>query len=163
MFHLGPYTYAGTMNSSGCEVWRTTGAGVLPTWVPVVGGGAAVGNGFGDSNNRVAASMAAYRNDLYVGTRNDVDGSEVWRLFVDEWGAADSTGFGDTNNTWVYSLAVFNDNLYAGTYRSLGCQVWRLYGRYIPAVSTWGLAVLTLLIAVTATLALRRRQAAALE
>ena len=36
-------------------------------------------NGFGDANNSNSDSMAVCHGNLYVGTENDITGTEVWK------------------------------------------------------------------------------------
>ena len=68
---LGSYLYVGTRNTStGAEVWRSSDG---TTWTQVNT------DGFGDSNNGGAYSMAVLGSYLYVGTRNTSTGAEVWR------------------------------------------------------------------------------------
>ncbi len=69
--------FAGTLNNVGCEVWSFDGT----AWTQEVGGGAPgtpTGPGFGDANNSAAVSMAALNDRLYIGTKNNTAGCEVW-------------------------------------------------------------------------------------
>ena len=127
------YLYVGTGTIMGsCEVWRWDGA----TWTAVVGGGSAVPAGFG-GNNVDAMSMAVYGGELYLATRNDVAGVEIWRYDGADWTqsvgnlpeAFIAAGFGDTNNTTAFNLCTYRENLYAGTFNPVtGCEVWAFDG-----------------------------------
>ncbi len=47
-------------------------------------------------------SMAVFGSHLYVGTRNDTDGCEVWRSSDGTtWNQVNTDGFGDTDNDYV--------------------------------------------------------------
>ena len=79
------YLYFGTSNgTTGTEVWRSSNG---TSWTEVVGDGAdgnAIGydeDGFGKgNNNEISTSMAEFNNHLYIGTYNDSDGAELFRL-----------------------------------------------------------------------------------
>jgi hypothetical protein len=107
--------------------------------------------GFGDDNNLSIVAMAEYQKQLYVMTRNDVDGAEVWRTSGTGW---DQVLFpeGKTNgiygNTFVNNLfadmVVFKEKLYFGfssgfqgrTLKSTGCEIWRYDGEeWEPVIS----------------------------
>ncbi|MCP4692745.1 MAG: hypothetical protein GY859_32185, partial [Desulfobacterales bacterium] len=55
-------------------------------------------NGFGSGVNWQAAAMEVYNNRLYVGTRNTLDGAQVWMYNGSAWSQVNTDGFGDTNN-----------------------------------------------------------------
>ena len=96
-------------------------------WEPVVGGGAAVGNGFGSAANQAASAMAVFDGYLYAATANTSTGTEIWRT-VDgaDWNQVNEDGFGDAANQGVLAMAVFDGSLYAGTTNeSTGAEVWR--------------------------------------
>ena len=125
--------YVGTLNndySSGCQVWSYDGE----TWIQEVGQGGAgtpIGPGFGDSNNRRAASMAVYDYGLYVGTYDSSGGSgcQVWSFDGANWTKVGDGGFGDASNLAASCLAAGGLDLYAGTYNEdSGCEVWRYDG-----------------------------------
>ena len=107
--------------------------------------------GFGDENNFSIVAMADYQKRLYVMTRNDVDGAEVWRTSGSAW---EQVVFpeGKTNgiygNTFVNNLfadmVVFKGKLYlgfssgfqGGTLKSTGCEIWRYDGTtWEPVIS----------------------------
>ena len=127
------YLYVGTGTIMGsCEVWRWDGA----TWTAVVGGGSAVPAGFGGSNPD-AMSMAVYGGELYLATRNELTGVEIWRYDGTDWTqsvgnlpeASIAAGFGDTDNDTAFNLCTYRENLYAGTFNPVsGCEVWAFDG-----------------------------------
>jgi sugar lactone lactonase YvrE len=66
------YFTSWTLAGEGIEVWRSRD-GLSWHLVSLAG--------FGDGNNRQiywSNSVAAYRNDLFIGTRNSANGSEIW-------------------------------------------------------------------------------------
>ena len=77
--------------------------------------------GFGSDNNMSVVAMAEYQKRLYVMTRNEVEGVEVWRTSGTGWEQVlfpDSETNGIYGNTWINNLwgamMVFNDRLYFG-------------------------------------------------
>ncbi len=126
--------YVGTFNNdytSGCQVWSYDGE----EWMQEVGQGAAstpTGPGFGDSNNRRAASMAVYDHGLYVGTYDSSGGSgcQVWSYDGANWTKVGDGGFGDADNLAATSMASSGLDLFVGTFNEdSGCEVWRYDGR----------------------------------
>jgi len=104
--------YVGTHNiSQGCEIWRFDGPGALD-WTEVTGT-----NGFGDSQNGIAYSMAVYNGLLYVGARNNgADGLEIWTYDGFDWTLVqDGAGLGDSDLKIPASMIVFEGNLILGT------------------------------------------------
>jgi len=97
-------------------------------WEPVVGGGAAVGNGFGSAANQAASAMAEFNGRLYVAAGGDTGTPFVMRSSADgvSWDVVTDDGFGDPGNQGVAAVAVFDGYLYAGTANeSTGAEVWR--------------------------------------
>jgi len=107
--------------------------------------------GFGDEENFSVIGMAEYQGRLYVMTRNDVKGAEVWRTAGTSWEQVLFPG-GETNgvygNTWMNNhmgaMIVFQDKLYfgfssgvQGNYlRSSGGEIWRYDGMtWEPVIS----------------------------
>ena len=94
-------------------------------------------DGFGDSMNRYAWSMAVFNEELYVGTLNAdylrmlygefrSEGTEVWRFDGWEWEQVVDNGYGNITNTSTRNLRVYQGMLYAGTSNiNEGCQAWR--------------------------------------
>ena len=123
----GGELYVGTTKFAGLEVWKTAGVGDQPftDWIEVED------DGWGDSNNDKALSMAVYGSKLYVGSYNTSTGCEVWE-YDGIWAPANTDGFGDVRNQRASSMAVYGSNLYVGTYNSTtGCEAWEYDG------STW--------------------------
>ena len=118
--------YAGTWNDDdGCQVWCYDGG---TDWTQVNE------NGFGyrpsGDEYSVALAMAVLSGKLYVGTRNDANGTKVWRYDGDSsWTQVNVTGFGSANNKAIWNLTEYNGSLYAGTMNmTQGGQVWRYDG-----------------------------------
>lgn len=89
-------------------------------------------NGFGDADNAIIQSMTVFDNDLYAGTYNDVDGSEVWHFDGATWDQDNSDGFGGADNTSTGTLTIFGNYLYATVNNVAGVEVWRT-----PGDQTW--------------------------
>jgi hypothetical protein len=99
--------------------------------------------GFGSEDNTSVVAMAEYQERLYVMTRNEVEGVEVWRTSGTGWEQVQFPG-GETNgiygNTWINNLwggmSVFQGKLYFGfssglqgsVLKSTGCEIWRYDG-----------------------------------
>lgn len=117
--------YAGTWNDiDGCQVWRYDG-GIAWTQVNEDAFGNMPSSGYS-----VALAMEVFDGDLYVGTRNDEDGTEVWRYDGGTtWTQVNETGFGSVDNQAIWDLTEYSDSLYAGTMNmGGGGQVWRYDG-----------------------------------
>jgi len=88
-------------------------------------------DGFGDTHNSIAFSMAVYNDQLYVGTRNNSNGCEVWRRDGDgptDWTQVASGGF-DNNFVDFRSLVSYGGRLFiGGAGWSVPCQVWEYDG-----------------------------------
>jgi hypothetical protein len=84
-------------------------------------------DGFGDVLNESTGGFAQYGGYLYLGTRNDATGGQIWRTRDGmQWELAVSDGFGDVSNIKVESLLVHDGLLYAATYNEpTGTQIWR--------------------------------------
>ena len=126
--------YVGTFNNdytSGCHVWSYNGS----SWTQEVGQGAAgtpTGPGFGDINNRRAASMSVYNSGLYVGTYDSSGGSgcQVWSFDGANWTKVGSGGFGAASNLAASCMAAGGLDLSVGTYNEVsGCEVWSYDGQ----------------------------------
>ncbi len=86
-------------------------------WQAVVGGGAAMGNGFGDVGNQVTGAMAVFNGRLFVAVGGNT-GQPFQLWWTDNgasWNRHPDDGFGDANNEGVVAMAVFGGSLYAGT------------------------------------------------
>ncbi len=116
MASAGGALYAALGSSAGAPVWR-----VDPLPIEQVNS-----NGFGVPANTDAHDMVEYRDEIYVGTVNDLSGGQVWRLRGTHWSQVNISGFGDADNRSIRSLGVYNDELFAGTWNNTdGCEVWR--------------------------------------
>lgn len=105
--------------------------------------------GFGNVKNYSIVAMAEYKGYLYAMTRNEAQGSEIWRYDGTTWEQVLFPN-GQTNgvygNPWLSSMwgamIVFNDKLYCGFssghqgtyYDSTGCEIWRYDGTTWEAV-----------------------------
>ncbi len=100
-------------------------------------------DGFGNTNNFSAFSMAVYGNQLYVGTWNNSDGCEVWRRDgsgTGDWTQINTDGFGNSSNRGAHAMAVYNDRLYVGTANNTnGFEVWEYDGSSWTQVASGGL------------------------
>jgi hypothetical protein len=129
---LGSNLYVGTGYDTGiARVYSSTNG---TNWSQVGS------DGFGDSNNTEAISLAAFNGSLYAAATNSATGVEVWRSTDGtSWNQVNIDGFGDSNNTnttWHSSTAVFNNSLYLGTANSAnGGEVWQMLNQvYLPVV-----------------------------
>jgi flagellin len=86
-------------------------------------------DGFGDSRNSMGLALQAWNGYMYVGTRNDITGGELWRSASGEagsWEQVNLNGFGNSKNTAVTSLIDFQGRLYAGSRNwTSGAELWR--------------------------------------
>ncbi|MFC1981793.1 hypothetical protein ACFLVN_06105, partial [Chloroflexota bacterium] len=124
------YLYVGLNNGvTGGEVWRISvdGFQLGTDWIQVNN------DGFGDSDNDRIRTLQVFENKLYAGTRNTVDGGQIWQTgaaggppFTD-WTKVGGDGLGyPLNNPRVNSMATYNGDLYAGTANfNKGCQIWK--------------------------------------
>ncbi len=100
-------------------------------------------DGFGNTNNFSAFSMAVYGGKLYVGTWNNPDGCGVWRCDgsgTGDWTQINTNGFGSANNRGAHAMAVYNDCLYVGTANNTaGFEVWKYDGSSWTRVAGGGL------------------------
>jgi hypothetical protein len=100
-------------------------------------------DGFGNSQNFSAFSMAVYSNQLYVGTWNNTDGCGIWRWDgpgSNDWTQVNTDGFGTAQNRGAHSMAVYGGRLYVGTGNSAeGFQVWTYDGAAWSRVASNGL------------------------
>ena len=108
------------LNPSIMQIWRSAD-GV--NWESVTT------NGFGDIRNSMALALQAWNGFLYVGTRNDITGGELWRSASGEagsWEQVNLNGFGNSKNTAVTSLVEYQGRLYAGSRNwTSGAELWR--------------------------------------
>jgi hypothetical protein len=108
------------LNPSIMQIWRTADG---ENWESVTT------NGFGDSRNSMVLTLQAWGGYLYVGTRNEITGGELWRSASGDagsWEQANLNGFGSANNTAVTSLVEFQGMLFAGTRNwDSGAELWK--------------------------------------
>jgi hypothetical protein len=107
--------------------------------------------GFGDDNNISVVTMAEYKGHLYVMTRNEAEGGEIWRTKGQGWEQVlfpgDETngiyGNPHVNNVWG-NMIIFKDKLYVGfssglqgtVLKSTGSEIWRYDGKmWEPVIS----------------------------
>ncbi len=105
--------------------------------------------GFGSDDNMSVVAMAEYGGNLYAMTRNQLEGTEVWRTGGTGWeqvlfpGGETNGVYGNThiNNVWA-RMIVFQDKLYFGLSSGLqgnylgstGAEIWRYDGTNWEAV-----------------------------
>ncbi len=84
-------------------------------------------NGFGDPNNRGVQALIVYQDWLYAGTKNDIDGFDIWKLRPVTPGADEyecvrvvSGGGPSSHNENAGMPIVFQDKLYFGTQLYIG-------------------------------------------
>jgi hypothetical protein len=96
-------------------------------WEAVVGGGAAMGSGFGDAANELVGAVAVFNGRLFVAVGGE-SGQPFQLWWSDDgtaWNRHPDDGFGDAGNEVVGAMAVFGGFLYAGTTNSSGSHVYR--------------------------------------
>ena len=108
--------------------------------------------GFENTNNMSVVAMAEYQGSLYAMTRNQVQGTEIWRTTGS--GGWEQVAFpngvlnGVYGNPWINNvwgrMIVFQDKLYFGFSSGLqgnylgstGCEIWRYDGTtWEPVIS----------------------------
>jgi hypothetical protein len=83
-------------------------------------------DGFGDPGNISTGGFAQFDGYLYLGTRNEGTGGQLWRTRDGlHWEMVIGDGFGDTSNIKIESLLVHDGLLYAVTFNWQGLQIWR--------------------------------------
>lgn len=100
-------------------------------WEPVVGGGAATGNGFGVPSNQNIYSLAEYGGELYAASHN-ASGLQIWRSADGTtWipavgpGATMPAGFGFATHSIAGPMVAFNGMLIVAVGdATTGCQLW---------------------------------------
>lgn len=129
MTSFGDHVYVGVMNrindgihetgdiSEGAEVWRYKPGNKVNSgkWEQELSGG------FSRLSNYGIRAMAVYKNQLYAGTFNLAEGTELWRRTMDtesrpgQWEVLATGGFGDAQNDSARAMIEFNGKLYIGT------------------------------------------------
>lgn len=159
---FGEHLYAGTLNHSGFQIWRTRAEGEPPfEWEPVLREGA-----FRGPLNQAVASLHVFRDALYVGTGIQGGGydsgngigpapAELLRIREDGgWdlivGTARNTpdgfkaplsaypaGFGSFFNGYFWRMGDHDGWLYLGTYHSATLLPWLDLSGAPPQVRTF--------------------------
>jgi hypothetical protein len=120
--------------TTGLAAWLVASSGSVLTasaqdiWEPVVGGGAAIDNGFGNAANQAASAMAEFNGRLFVAVGGETGAAFEMRSTADgsSWDLVTGDGFGDSGNQGVAAMAVFDGYLYAGTTNTAtGAEIWR--------------------------------------
>lgn len=112
--------YLGTGKSSlvGCEIWEYDGENLTKV----------VDKGFGNRFNSGAWSAIVYNNELWMGTMNWKQGSQIWKTNNgQDWEQVTlpgGDGFGSRLTNYIWALCEYNDSLYVGTMSFTGCQIW---------------------------------------
>ena len=109
--------------SNGCEIWAYNET----TFRPIVAENGLMSPGFGNKENAEIGIIIKFGNYLYAGTRNYVDGCQIWRTddLESEWENVIDDGFGNINNTWAMEAQIFKDYLYIGTFNMRGTEIFR--------------------------------------
>ena len=109
--------------SDGCEIWGYKDG----NWSQLVGKNGTMPSGFGDLNNSEIGFLIKFKNYLYAGLRNALDGGQIWRTNdLINWEMVADKGLGNIHDTWFMEAAVFNNELYVGTYNYVdGCEIFR--------------------------------------
>jgi hypothetical protein len=113
--------YASTRNWSGGEVWRSSNG---TDWEPEP----IIDDGFGNPNNvfMTIHNPISTEDFLYIGTRNDATGGELWRTFDGvSWCQVACCGFQNPNNFRLKPFT-FGNQLYVATCNhATGMEVWK--------------------------------------
>ncbi|MCX5904006.1 MAG: hypothetical protein NTV89_11180 [Proteobacteria bacterium] len=107
--------------------------------------------GFGNANNMSVAALGEYEGRLYAMTRNDIQGTEVWRTTGGGWeqvkfpdGAVNGIYGNPLINALWGGIIEFKGKLYFGfsagvqgnVLKSSGCEIWRYDGKnWEPVIS----------------------------
>ena len=125
------YLYVGTLNSNGCQVYRSQ-TGNFGTWQKV--------NFDGFDKNALSAgvrNMYVYNNLLWVVTGSWYHGAQVWvtngkiknKNGLLNWKKASENGFGHGRNIpTIRSICVFKNKLYVGTRSKDFARIYRYEG-----------------------------------
>lgn len=100
---------------------------IPPDWEKVVEGG------FGDKYNICVWSMKKFKNYLYAGTMNFVNGCQLYRSKSgnrNTWEQVSKAGFGDGNSTGIRNMIVYKNLLWIVTFSpEKGTQIWVTNGK----------------------------------
>ncbi len=115
--------YAGTQQdeSSGAEVWSYDGL----AWTRALTGGFDQSALPSDPKNIAASALTPFDAKLYIGTRYEYGGAQIWAYDGLTVTQVVSNGLANSGNVAVVSLAPFAGDLYAGTLNKSGAELWR--------------------------------------
>ena len=118
--------------SEGCEIWRYDGE----RWECMMRGG------FGSTNNIGIRNFVFYKDELYAGTMNGINGAGLWKS-ADQgvtWTAVSLQGFGNPNNESVRGMCVWNGKLWFGTTNIIdGAELYWHNGTFTKQVADQGI------------------------
>lgn len=101
-----------TFVSTGCEIWGYKDK----NWTCFVGENGNTNGGFGDNNSNQVGFLIEYKDFLYAGLCNQVEGCEIWRTNnLENWEKVVDSGFGNIENFWAMTAIIFRNELYVGT------------------------------------------------
>ena len=89
-------------------------------------------DGFGTPDNTgglETKTMAVFKDKIYVGVTNQVDGAQIWSFDDKSWKQVNSSGFGSKDNGAISAMIVHGNILYAGTTNANGGEVWSFDGQ----------------------------------
>lgn len=88
-----------------------------------------ISNGFENANNTEVFVHCYHNGNLYAGTRNDVEGSSIWKSSDGKvWNVIPQTinGFGDSKNIQIMAICSWKGHLYASSRNyATGTELWR--------------------------------------
>ena len=120
------FLYAGLRNHhEGCEIWRTRS--INETWECVFNSGG------GNINNVWAMKFNIFKDQLYMGTYNMADGTELFRTSdgitwekVVGIGTKTPAGFGTKAKFYCWSMKTYDEHIYVGAHGgSKGGYIYR--------------------------------------
>jgi len=115
------YSYE-NFKSEGCEIWSYNDT----SWKQLIGDNGTMPSGFGNKNTTEVGILIVYKNYLYAGLRNEIEGCQIWRTNnLESWELVADNGFGDKKNTWAMEAEIFNDELYMGIFNRQGCEIYK--------------------------------------
>lgn len=113
------YLYVGTGHlasardeySGTAELWRFDGT----NWEQIID------DGFGNPNNTGIRNLVIYKDYLYAGVLNAVEGAQIWRSKDGMvWGRVMEGGFNDVGNEAIRGMVEFDGYLFAGAQDTAG-------------------------------------------
>jgi len=122
--HGSSFLYAATANDvEGARLYRSTD-GVYWTAIGETG---LLGSSHTMIHVLACARHAVHGQALYIGTRNETAGAELWRSTdTFYWRRCGTTGFGNHRNVAIRAVAVADGWMYVGTENpSTGAEIWK--------------------------------------